>query len=74
MRKKTQFERYTARLNVSSDIFSWLNINADVNLSHGEGKGANSIIMGGYSPIYLAFNYSPTMSVKTPISISAVVH
>lgn len=65
--RDTQFERYTARLNVSSDIFSWLNINADVNLSHGEGKGANSIIMGGYSPIYLAFNYSPTMSVKNDL-------
>lgn len=65
--KDTQYERYAARLNVSSDIFSWLNINADVNLSHGEGKGIGGIDMGGYNPIYLAFNYSPTMHVKNDL-------
>lgn len=59
--RDTQFERYAARVNVNSDIFSWLGVTADVNLSHGQGKGLGGIELGGYNPIYLAFNYSPSM-------------
>ena len=65
--KDTQYERYAARLNVNSNIFSWLNINADVNLSHGEGKGIGGMALGGYNPVYLALNYSPTMHVKNDL-------
>ncbi len=61
--KESQYERYAARANVSADIFSWLNVNADINLSHGEGKGIGGLALGGYNPIYLAYNYSPTMEI-----------
>ena len=60
--KESLFERYAARVSVNADIFSWLSITADVNASHGQGKGIGGIELGGYNPIYLAFNYSPTMS------------
>jgi len=62
--KNTLYERYAARANISADIFPWLNINADVSLSHGEGQGLSAIDMGGYNPIYLTFNYSPTMQLQ----------
>ncbi len=62
--KNTEYERYSARVNVNAQMFSWLDVNADVSLSHGVGKGLGGIELGGYNPIYLTFNYSPTMQMR----------
>lgn len=59
--RNSQHERYSARLNASADITDWLNVNADVSLSHGQGKGIGGLALGGYNPLWIAFNSSPTM-------------
>lgn len=59
--RETQYERYNGRLNINAKMYPWLDVNADVSLSHGVGKGIGGIELGGYNPLYLAFNYSPTM-------------
>ena len=61
--RNSQYERFAFRASVNADMTSWLNVNADVNMSHGNGHGVGELVMGGYNPIYLAYNYSPTMSV-----------
>ena len=60
----SQYERYAARLNGSADITNWLNVNADVSMSHGQGKGVGEFNMSGYNPLWVAFNSSPTMVMK----------
>ncbi len=58
--ENSSYERFAVRANVKADITKWLNVNADVNLSHGNGHG-----IGGFSmdtgPIWGAFTFSPTM-------------
>lgn len=61
--RNTEFERYQARASVQADVAPWLNVNVDLNLSHGQGKGIGGLALGGYNPIYLAYNYSPSMPV-----------
>ena len=62
--KNTKFERYSAKMNVHSKLFSWLEMTADVNLSQGMGKGAG-FNQNQWNPIWIALNYSPTMEVFT---------
>lgn len=62
--RNSQYERYNARLNGSADITDWLNVNADVSLSHGQGHGVGELNMSGYNPLWIAFNSSPTMQMK----------
>lgn len=56
----SQYERFSARANVKTDITSWLNATVDVDLSHGVGHG-----IGGFDlstgPIWAAFTFSPSM-------------
>lgn len=58
----SQYERYAARVNVTSEIYSWLSATVDVNASHGIGKGIGGFVVGGYNPLWIAFNYSPSMN------------
>ncbi|MCM1292183.1 MAG: TonB-dependent receptor [Bacteroides sp.] len=63
--KNSQYERFSARANMSADVTKWLNVNAEVNASHGNGHGIGGLAMGGYNPIWIAFNSSPTMEMMT---------
>ena len=56
----TKFERYSAKANIHSRIFRWLDLTADVNLSQGNGKGAG-FYQSQDNPLWTALNYSPTM-------------
>ncbi len=58
--ENSSYERFTVRANIKADITKWLNVNADVNLSHGNGHGISgfSITTG---PLWGAFTFSPTM-------------
>lgn len=60
--ENTKFERYSAKMNVHSKLFSWLEMTADLNLSQGKGKGAG-FNQNQWNPIWIALNYSPTMEV-----------
>lgn len=62
--RNSQHERYSARANASADITDWLNVNADVSLSHGQGHGIGGLALGGYNPLWIAFNSSPTMMMQ----------
>lgn len=57
----SQYERFSARANMKADIFKWLSANVDVNMSHGVGHGIGGMALGGYNPLYIGFNSSPTM-------------
>lgn len=57
----TQHERYSAKLNVNTRVYPWLDLTADVQASRNEGKGNGFFGMTGDNPLVHAFNYSPTM-------------
>ena len=59
--RNSQYERYNARLNGSADVTDWLNVSAEVSLSHGQGHGVGGMQLGAYNPLWIAFNSSPTM-------------
>lgn len=54
-------ERYQAKANITSDVTPWLHITADVNASHSIRNGGN-FATGKDNPIWIALNYSPTMT------------
>lgn len=62
--KNSEYERYSAKVNVKADLYKWLNVTVDMDASHGVGKGIGSLVMGGYNPLWIAFNSSPTMNMK----------
>ncbi|MCM1349343.1 MAG: TonB-dependent receptor [Firmicutes bacterium] len=59
--RNSEYERFAGRVNASADITDWLNVNADVSLSRGQGHGIGGLALGGYNPLWIAFNSSPTM-------------
>lgn len=59
---KTSYERYSAKANVKVNMAKWLDVTVDLNASHGVGKGIGELAMGGYNPLWIAFNSSPTMN------------
>lgn len=62
--RNSQHERYSARLSGSADVTPWLTTTAEVNLSHSQGHGVGEFNMSGYNPLWVAFNSSPTMTMK----------
>ena len=60
--ENTKFERYSAKMNVHSKLFSWLELTADMNLAQGKGKGTG-FNQNQWNPIWIALNYSPTMEI-----------
>lgn len=53
-------ERYSAKVNISSQLTDWLHITGDINASHGIRKGGGFASSKG-NPIWIALNYSPSM-------------
>ena len=62
--KNTSFERFAAKVNVKAKIKPWLDVAIDANASRGISKGLSSLDMGGYNVLWIAFNSSPTMTMK----------
>lgn len=60
--ENTDSKRYTVRANITSDLTRWLHITADVNASHNTQKSIG-FGAGKGNPIWVAANYSPTMSI-----------
>ncbi len=59
--EKSKYERYSAKANVKAKINPWLDVTFDVSASRGVGQGIGGLEMGGYNPLWIAFNSSPTM-------------
>lgn len=60
--ENTNTKRYAIRSNITSDLTEWLHLTADLNASHNITKGS-SFDAGKGNPIWIAANYSPTMSI-----------
>ena len=59
--EKNSYERYAVKANIQSQMTDWLDVTFDVNASRGVGKGIGGLEMGGYNPLWIAFNSSPAM-------------
>lgn len=59
---KTSYERYSAKANIKANMTKWLDLTVDINASHAVGKGIGELAMGGYNPLWIAFNSSPAMN------------
>lgn len=57
----TGFERYNVKLNASSKVYHWLEVVADIQAARNEGK-RGGFGMGQTNPLWIAYNYSPTMN------------
>lgn len=60
--ENTNTKRYSVRANITSDLTKWLHLNADINASHNTTK-ESSFDAGKGNPIWVAANYSPTMTI-----------
>lgn len=59
----TEYERYQAKINVNSKIYNWFDVTADLQYSHGKGKGAGNFGMNqSGNVLWVGYNYSPTMN------------
>ena len=57
----SQYERYSAKVNLKTQLKKWLDVTVDLNASRGVGKGQSSLPGSTQNPIWIAFNSSPTM-------------
>lgn len=60
--KESSYERYAAKVNLKTSLKKWLDVTFDLNASRGIGKGIGELAMGGYNPLWIAFNSSPAMN------------
>ncbi len=63
--EKSSYERYSAKANIKASMSKWLDVTIDLNASRGIGKGIGELAMAGYNPLWIAFNSSPTMTMKS---------
>ena len=59
--EKTSYERYAAKANVKAKMTDWLDLTLDFNASRSIGKGIGGLELSGANPLWVAFNYSPSM-------------
>ena len=57
----SSYERYAAKANIKTSMTKWLDLTLDFNASRGIGKGIGGLELSGANPLWVAFNYSPTM-------------
>lgn len=62
--EKSSYERYSAKANIKASMNKWLDVTVNLNGSRGIGRGIGDLAMGGYNPLWIAFNSSPTMTMK----------
>lgn len=58
----TEFQRYSAKVNVHTQMYPWLELTADVQAARNEGKGGGMFGMSLDNPLVHALNYSPAMN------------
>ena len=58
----SQYERYSAKVNLKSDIKKWLKMTVDMNASRGVGKGVSGLAASTANPLWAAFNSAPAMN------------
>lgn len=61
----SNFRRYQAKANISSQLTDWLHVSADINAAHNIRKGGGLTRDNG-NPLWQALNYSPTLSMFAP--------
>ena len=59
--EKSSYERYAAKANIKADMTDWLDLTLDFNASRSIGKGIGGLELSGANPLWVAFNYSPSM-------------
>ena len=59
--EKSSYERYAAKANIKAKMTDWLDLTLDFNASRGQGKGIGGLELSGANPLWVAFNYSPSM-------------
>ena len=60
----TEFTRYSAKANVHSKLYNWLELTADVNLSQSNGHGSG-FYQNQSNPLWIGLNYSPAMNMRS---------
>ena len=63
--RDTKSRRYAVKFNIHNNLFSWLELTADANLSRTENSGAAGFDQSQSNPIWVALNYSPSMEMYT---------
>ena len=59
--EKSSYERYAAKANIKAKMTDWLDLTLDFNASRSTGKGIGGLELSGSNPLWIAFNYSPSM-------------
>jgi TonB-linked SusC/RagA family outer membrane protein len=59
--EKTSYERYAAKANIKAKMTDWMDLTLDFNASRSIGKGIGGLELSGANPLWVAFNYSPSM-------------
>lgn len=59
--EKSSYERYAAKANIKAQMTDWMDLTLDFNASRGRGKGLGGLELSGANPLWIAFNYSPSM-------------
>ena len=59
--EKSSYERYAAKANLKAKMTDWLDLTSDFNASRSIGKGIGGLELSGANPLWVAFNYSPSM-------------
>ena len=59
--EKSSYKRYAAKVNVKAKMTDWLDLTLDINASRSIGKGIGGLELSGSNPLWIAFNYSPSM-------------
>ncbi len=59
--EKSSYERFAAKANLKAKMTDWLDLTLDFNASRSIGKGIGGLELSGANPLWIAFNYSPSM-------------
>ncbi len=62
--KDTSSKRYAVKMNIHNNLFKWLELTADANLSRTENSGTG-FGQNQSNPIWIGLNYSPSMEMYT---------
>ena len=58
---KSSYERFAIKGNIQAVMTDWMDLTLDINASRSIGKGLGGLELSGANPLWVAFNYSPSM-------------
>ena len=61
---KSSYERFALKGNIQATMTDWMDLTLDINASRSIGKGLGGLELSGANPLWVAFNYSPSMELK----------